>query len=91
MQGGEIYDNDANRGGGIYSSGGVSLTDVVLTGNEANTGGGFFQAGGFILLQDCILAGNTATTGAGGAFKIGVADYFIDGSGGIFDTIVGVP
>jgi hypothetical protein len=48
MIGGEIRDNEANTasggsGGGLYTTGVTSLTNVVIDGNRAVSGGGIFQ------------------------------------------------
>ncbi len=60
-----------NNGGGIYSSSNLTLTNVHLSGNQADNGGGIslFSADG--IFTGCTFSGNTATSsnGEGGGIE----------------------
>jgi hypothetical protein len=52
-------------GGGIYnSSGTLTLTNCILSGNTSGEGGGIYN-GGNLTLTNCILSGNTCGSGGG--------------------------
>jgi len=68
--GATITGNTATEGSGgglITSAGTVTLTDTVLSTNQAsNTGGGLAQGMGTVTLVGCTVAGNSASNGGGG-------------------------
>jgi hypothetical protein len=73
MNGGSITDNKANRGGGIFNGGTLTLKDVKITDNTASVGGGgiFNAAGSTVnmykgsLITGNKAKGNTVTAGGG--------------------------
>lgn len=70
VQGGRIYDNNASSttygyGGGVYVSGAVTLTQVVMyNNNAAGSGGALYNVNGDTNLTNVTLSGNTAQKGA---------------------------
>jgi predicted outer membrane repeat protein len=66
-----INDNTANRGGGLYWTGGnTTISDCTISGNSATgkheAGGGFYCVGSDPMIQNCVIAENTAAAGFGG-------------------------
>lgn len=78
ISGSQIYSNTANRfspatggGGGIFSQGTLTLTQVTLARNVAlRSGGGVFIAQGDLLLTQSTLTGNSATDDGGGIYNL---------------------
>jgi subtilisin-like proprotein convertase family protein len=64
-------------GGGINSQGNLILTNVHVTGNQADTGGGVGLAFSDGVFTGCTFSGNTSTNAAGGGGGI-----FFQGDGG---------
>ena len=68
----KVINNTANNGAGIYSTGPLELTDVVISGNNANktsssTGAGIFlDQSGAASLSRVTISNNTATYSSGG-------------------------
>jgi predicted outer membrane repeat protein len=64
----------ASNGGGIYSLATLSLTNVTLSGNRANSngGGGIYQDGGTATLNFVSVVSNTAAAFGGGVYKQGL-------------------
>jgi parallel beta-helix repeat protein len=55
-----------DKGGGVFSSGALTLTDCSVSGNSAGSGGGgVYGGGGSIALTNCTLTGNSAAAGGG--------------------------
>jgi len=52
-------------GGGLYTSGPITVTDCEIFGNAANQGGGMFNLEGSPVLIRCVFRGNRALHGAG--------------------------
>jgi parallel beta-helix repeat protein len=74
----KVTGNVGMYGGGIYSTGPLTMTDCVVSGNNANfdsnsLGGGVFLSGSGIsaTLVNVTISGNTATSGAGGIYIAG--------------------
>jgi hypothetical protein len=69
--GGTSGGSTTGNGGGIFNSGTLSLSDVIVSGNSVMNsgigGGGIFNAGSSTLtLTNCTVSGNTA---GGGAYR----------------------
>lgn len=68
----KVVNNVANNGAGIYSTGPLNLTDVVISGNNSNknstsSGGGIYlDQSGAASLSRVTLSGNTAIYSSGG-------------------------
>jgi hypothetical protein len=63
--------NSFTGGGGILSVAGLSLYDVMITGNNARYGGGIaFQGSeaGFSIIERCLITANTASQQGGGIY-----------------------
>jgi predicted outer membrane repeat protein len=97
-----IRNGDANRAGGIYNDGSLTITDSVIEGNHASIGGGIYgsQGGGIyndssgvLLLINSTIRSNSADTG-GGIYQTGTATIrgstinsnTADNGGGIYNT-----
>jgi hypothetical protein len=67
-----IADGSAANGGGIYKTiGTLTITDCVISGNQATgSGGGIYNATGTLIITDCVVSGNQAG-GAGGIVSYG--------------------
>ena len=60
-------------GGGLYSAGTTTLTNVTVSGSTANVGGGLYsKSGGTVMLTNSTVSGNTAVNG-GGMYNRGTA------------------
>ncbi len=91
----ELTGNNASTGAGISNSGGLTLTNVTLSGNTAGSGGGIFNDGGAVAsLINVILASNSATNGSG-IYNSGTANltsvtlsdnHFGTSGGGIYNN-----
>jgi hypothetical protein len=56
----------ANSGGGILNDGGSpTLTNVIITGNQAGNGGGISNGSGEVKVMNSTISGNTASGGGG--------------------------
>jgi MBG domain (YGX type)/Right handed beta helix region/PKD domain/Matrixin len=55
-------------GGGVDSSGSLTMTNSVITGNTAGTGGGLTLYHGSGTLIDCVVSGNSAIATGGGLY-----------------------
>src|SRR5262249_45247988 len=51
---------DSFRGGGIYNSGTLTLTNCTVSGNKAHEGGGIYNNGSKMTLTDCTVSDNIA-------------------------------
>ncbi len=63
--------NSSTSGGGILSGAGLSLYDVMITGNHARSGGGIALQGpeeGTSIIERCLITGNTASQQGGGMY-----------------------
>jgi hypothetical protein len=65
------YNPNLSYGGGIYTSGAISLQEVTLRGNVSAYGGGIYSAAGQVNLQGSTLQGNAARFGGGGILQGG--------------------
>jgi CSLREA domain-containing protein len=63
-----VFVND-NFGGGIYSASPLTLTDCVVTQNEASTGGGGVMLGAAGMFTGCVFSDNTGRQGGGINFE----------------------
>jgi hypothetical protein len=72
MTGGSVTNNQANGfGGGINSvGGGLTLTNVRVDGNTADTGGGIRQSGGFLEMTGGSVSDNEGATLGGGVTAV---------------------
>lgn len=74
-----VADNAAtSRGGGIWSSGSITLTDSTVTGNQAPRGGGIYSNESLYLL-DSVISENTAMMSLGGGIQ-SIGDLSVDRS-----------
>ncbi len=87
----------SNMGGALHVDGGTAiLTQVALTGNNANYGGGIYN-NGTLTLNDVILSGNTSVFGGGGMYNnqavtlnnVTLATNTSGDGGGVFNTGTG--
>lgn len=65
FMGGEIYYNEAQSGGGVYSEGIAADGAAIIAYNNADNGGGVFVNGGEFYLGGGYINSNTAKTGGG--------------------------
>lgn len=71
----------ANDGGGIFSSGNLTLVRCMLRDNHASDrGGGLFIASGSYLLEDTDVVDNEAVADGGGLFDLSTGTAVISGS-----------
>ena len=80
MYGGAITKNTANKGGGVYVSGGNSKFNMyggTITDNTATKGGGVYVSGGTFTMNGGTISGNNATDQNNG---IGGGVYVVDGT-----------
>ena len=65
------------HGGGVYNNGGMlTLYNVTISGNSANTGGGGLGSeGGTTTLTNCTVSGNTGVSNGGGVVGYGGTMY----------------
>jgi hypothetical protein len=61
-----ISSGASDLGGGILNRGGLTLTNVVLSGNSASTGGGIYNNVGTLKITNSTLSGNFSNTAGGG-------------------------
>ena len=97
-----IRNGYANRAGGIYSDGSLTIADCVIEGNQASIGGGIYgsegggiynDTSGVLLLINSTIRSNSADTG-GGIYQAGTATLrgstinanASDNGGGIYNT-----
>jgi predicted outer membrane repeat protein len=92
--------NSAERGGAIYSPGGLTVSGCTFTSNSATQGGGIYEDdfGGTLTVRDSTFTGNTASDSGGGLYNIGTATLLNcslskntagSAGGGIFNAAVG--
>ncbi|MBX2999504.1 MAG: hypothetical protein KF893_13390 [Caldilineaceae bacterium] len=70
-------------GGGIYNNGTLTVTNSLITGNEAEYGGGLANYMGDVTITNSTLSGNTADYGGGIANYLGnmtIADSTLSGN-----------
>ncbi|MGB7207583.1 MAG: choice-of-anchor Q domain-containing protein [Pyrinomonadaceae bacterium] len=63
--------NSSTSGGGILSSAGLRLYDVMITGNNARSGGGIALQGseaGSSIIERCLITANTSSQQGGGIY-----------------------
>ncbi|MDR1601055.1 MAG: T9SS type A sorting domain-containing protein, partial [Tannerella sp.] len=80
-----IIRNNAStlQGGGIFATApwygydGMSLVNVEVSGNRAETGGGIYNDGGSVLLLNVTVSGNAATR-AGGLYSTGISPRILN-------------
>lgn len=76
-----IAGNQAQNGGGIFSSGMVTITRSTVTNNSANGwGGGLQGSGGFVVVEQSTFHDNRALTGGGGGLNVAVASLTLRNS-----------
>ncbi|CAN0013328.1 unnamed protein product, partial [Ectocarpus sp. 6 AP-2014] len=63
----------------VSSSGGLTLTDLRLSGGSAASGGAVYASAASIALNSCVFDGNFATAGDGGAVAVEGGDLTIVG------------
>lgn len=94
-----IRNGDANRAGGIYNDGSLTIADSVIEGNQADVGGGgegggiYNDTSGVLVLIDSTVRSNSADLG-GGIYQAGMATIrgstinanAADNGGGIYNT-----
>jgi hypothetical protein len=63
--------NASGLGGGIYISGGhtVTLNDCVIKNNQARDGGGIYNDGVMLTMNGCTVSNNSATRDGGGIYN----------------------
>jgi hypothetical protein len=69
----DVFDNDADQGGGLYADeySALEWSQGWIDGNSASDGGGFQIEGGSIDATNLIWSSNTATADGGGVLLIG--------------------
>jgi hypothetical protein len=55
-----------STGGGIYSNGTLTLTNLIIINNSSKAGGGVYEYQGTLTLDSCTVRGNTAELANGG-------------------------
>jgi hypothetical protein len=66
LKGGEVRHNEAIKGGGVYSQGGLRIVKGVIAGNTARTGGGvYLDNGSAKVCPGAAIRGNKAEGGGG--------------------------
>jgi hypothetical protein len=88
-----IEDGNAgnNSGGGIYSSGTLTLTANTFNNCSASNGGAIFEQQGAVSLSQSTLSNNTASSGAGGGIYVNngtlrvTASTLVDNSANQYD------
>jgi CSLREA domain-containing protein len=68
--GNRVYDDS---GGGIYNSGTLTLTNVIISHTVALEGGGIYNSG-TLTLTNCTLSNNTARDNGGGIYNSGTLE-----------------
>ena len=69
ISGCRILFNDVHAwGGGIDCDNNTTITDCIISGNEAHYAGGI-SCGGNTVIENCHIIGNSATTGTGGGIN----------------------
>ena len=58
-----------SSGGGIRSSGMLTVTNSTFSGNSSGGGGGIFNSGGTLTVTNSTFSGNSVTGGAGGGIR----------------------
>ena len=66
-----IGGNNTGCGGGIYSTGNLSLIFTTVDGNKAAWGGGVYGFNGSVSLYGAVVSNNTATNKGGGLYMSG--------------------
>ncbi|VAX15795.1 hypothetical protein MNBD_NITROSPINAE03-534 [hydrothermal vent metagenome] len=71
VQNGNAVPNTSHGGGLYINGGGLVLSDIVVTGNNAEDGGGIYNLGGTVTISDSTISNNTAqgTNGGGGIYN----------------------
>ena len=90
ISGGTIENNSAYQGGGIYSTGDLTVSGATFTGNTATAaffdggvgGGGIDSSGGTTVVTGGTFTDNTAPSGGGGAIEASYGSLTV--SGGTF-------
>jgi hypothetical protein len=90
-----IQNGNANTGmgGGIFSSGDLTLSNVHLTNNQAMVGGGVASSGASNVMNDCVVDQNKALDSGGGVSNTGmltmnrtsIGDNIASNGGGIIN------
>jgi len=62
------------RGGGLYASGGMVVTDTEIVGNEGSEGAGVHAFQGAVTLDGVLIEGNQSGAFGGGAYFYAVSD-----------------
>lgn len=76
-----IAGNQAMSGGGIFSSGAVTITHSTVTDNSADSfGGGLQGTGGVVAVEQSTFHANRAVTGGGGGLNVAVASLTLRNS-----------
>ncbi len=73
----------SGRGGAIYNNGGaLTLSNLVITGNRANTGGGTNNAGSgsVMTVNNSVISNNTSTSSGGGMQNFSSSTLIINNS-----------
>ena len=71
-----VTGGNATDGGGIRSSGALSLSGVRVTGNLGTTAGGIYNTGA-LTVDDSTISANTATAGSGGIRSSGASSLLV--------------
>jgi hypothetical protein len=88
MSGGEISNNKATDGGGVYIDSDFNMSGGIISGNKAyNSGGGVYIGSGRFSLTEGKLSGNTARVGNNVYPTDGTDVYPDDGSGWLFGDV----
>jgi hypothetical protein len=63
-----ITNGNGRKGGALYNTGTVTLTDCTISGNSADYGAGVDNYAGTATLTDCTITGNSAAFAGGGVY-----------------------
>ncbi|QDV21281.1 putative outer membrane protein PmpI precursor [Gimesia panareensis] len=61
--------NTADKGGGLYNDGQLTLGESTFTENRADYGGGIYHGTGSLTIQNSTVSGNSATRSGGGIYS----------------------
>lgn len=78
VMGGQIYSNEASRGGGVYNLGSAEIINVIISGNQADVQGGGIYNGGALVLRSTQIFGSGienwhSTSEGGGIYHTGTS------------------
>ena len=73
-----LTENNANWGGGIYSFGTLTITNGIISDNDAVDGGGIYTNYGNLTVINSTIHGNSASYNGGGILNVGYTTTIIN-------------